>query len=52
MERVYRMLLAMGYPQESIDWVRQHRLSVIVLMAIAAWAFFIALGWLVWSVLT
>jgi hypothetical protein len=51
-ERVYQMLLAVGYPPEGIDWIRKHRLPVIAAMAVAAWAFFIALGWLVWVVLT
>lgn len=46
MERIYQMLLAVGYPQEGIDWVRKHRLPVIIGMAIASWALFVALGWL------
>ena len=52
MERVYRMLLAMGYPQEGIVWMRKHRAAAIIVMAITAWAFFIVLGWLAWSVLS
>jgi hypothetical protein len=45
-ERVYQILLAVGYPPEGIDWVRKHRLPVIIAMAIGAWALFIAGGWL------
>ena len=52
MERVYQLLLAAGYPQEGIDWMRKHKLTVIIAMAIAAWALFIAVGWLIWTVLT
>jgi hypothetical protein len=52
MERVYRILLAVGYPLEGVDWMRRHRLAVIVAMAIAAWALFISIGWLIWSALT
>jgi hypothetical protein len=52
MERVYRMLLAVGYPREGVDWIRKHRLAVIIAMAIAAWALFISVGWLIWSALT
>ena len=49
-ERIYQMLLAVGYPDRGIDWLRQHRLATIVAMAIAAWALFIGVGWLIWSV--
>lgn len=52
MDRIYQFLLTAGYPAEGVDWLRQHRLLVIVGMAVAAWALFIGAGWLVWSVLT
>ena len=52
MDSLYRLLTALGYPPEGIDWLRKRRLLVIVLLAIAAWALFIAAGWLVWSTLT
>ena len=52
MERVYQLLLAAGYPVQGIDWLRRHRLATIVVMAIAAWALFIGLGWLIWWALT
>ncbi|MFC0009408.1 hypothetical protein [Devosia nitrariae] len=52
LERVYQLLLAAGYPASGVDWLRQHRLTTIVLMAIAAWALFIGLGWLIWLALT
>lgn len=52
MERVYQLLLIAGYPAQGVDWLRQHRLSAIVIMAIAAWALFIVVGWLIWSALT
>ena len=51
MERVYQLLLAVGYPSRGVDWLRQHRLAVIVVMALAAWALFFGTGWLIWAVL-
>jgi hypothetical protein len=45
------MLLAIGYPPRGVDWLRQHRLAVIIAMALAAWALFIGLGWLALTVL-
>lgn len=52
LERIYQMLLTAGYPMEGVDWLRRHRASLIILLAIASWALFIAIGWLVWSLLT
>lgn len=37
MDRLYRLLEAAGYPREAIDWLRRHRLAVILLMAAASW---------------
>ena len=51
MERIYQMLLAVGYPDRGIDWLRRHRLAAIVAMALAAWALFIGAGWLIWALL-
>lgn len=52
MDRVYQILLDAGYPPRGVDWLRQHRLAIIALLAIASWALFIGAGWLLWSVLT
>ena len=52
MERIYELLLSVGYPVAGVDWMRQHRTATIMLLAIAAWALFIAVGWLVFSMLT
>ena len=51
-ERIYQLLLTAGYPERGIDWLRQHRLPVIVALAIGSWAVVIGLGWVVWSLLT
>lgn len=52
MERIYQLLLTAGYPVRGIDWLRQHRLPVIVALATGSWAVLIGLGWVVWSLLT
>lgn len=46
MERIYRLLQAYGYPPEGIDWLRQRRFRVIVVLAAGAWALVIGLIWL------
>jgi hypothetical protein len=51
-DRIYQLLLDAGYPRQGVDWLRQHRLITIVVMALAAWGLFIALGWAVWTILT
>ncbi len=51
MERIYEMLLTAGYPVGGVDWLRRHRLLAIIGMAIAAWALFIGVGWLIWLAL-
>jgi hypothetical protein len=51
-ERIYQLLLTAGYPARGVDWLREHRLATIVVLAVAAWALFIGLGWLIWSALT
>jgi hypothetical protein len=34
-----------------VDWLRRHRTGIIILLAIASWLLFIAIGWLVWRLL-
>lgn len=51
-EQIYQLLLAAGYPLRGVDWLRQRRLATVIVAAIAAWALFIALGWLAWVILT
>lgn len=48
-DRIYDMLLAAGYPPRGVDWLRQRRQTVVIVLAIAAWALFIGLGWLAWT---
>lgn len=52
MDRIYQALLAIGYPDRGVDWLRRHRLATIVVMALAAWALFIGLGWLLWAAMS
>jgi hypothetical protein len=52
LERIYQLLLTAGYPVRGVDWLRRHRLGTIIVLAIASWALFIAIGWMVWSLLT
>jgi hypothetical protein len=46
MDRVYNVLLSLGYPREGIDWLRRHRLATILVLAAIAWAPVIAVFWL------
>lgn len=48
-DRIYRMMLAMGYPREAVDWLQRFRLHVIICLAIGAWGLVIGLIWAVWS---
>jgi hypothetical protein len=43
LERFYRRLEAWGYPQTGTDWLRRHRLGVIVALAILSWILAIVL---------
>lgn len=52
MDRLYELLAAAGYPQKAIDWLRRHRLSAILMLAVVAWMPFVLLGWVIWSVLS
>tara|TARA_R110002124_G_scaffold63350_15_gene173102 strand:+ start:980 stop:1144 length:165 start_codon:yes stop_codon:yes gene_type:complete len=47
MEQVYAWLAVMGYPTEAVDWLRQHRLVTIIMLAVLAWLPLFLLGWLV-----
>jgi hypothetical protein len=51
-ERIYQLLLTAGYPIQGVDWLRRHRTIIIILLAIASWMLFIAIGWLVWSLVS
>jgi hypothetical protein len=42
LEKIYRHLEAWGYPQQGIDWLRRHRLPVIVILAALSWITFVA----------
>ena len=52
LERAYQLLLDAGYPRQGVDWLRQHRLAIIVLLTLGAWGLFIGAGWLIWLMLT
>lgn len=52
METLFQILTRVGYPPEGVDWLRQRRGLTIVILALAAWALFIAVGWMIWSILT
>lgn len=45
MERALSWLLALGYPRSGVDWLRRHRLSVIIVLALLAWLLFLGIGW-------
>lgn len=34
---LYERLLTFGYPKAGIDWLKRHRLSVILFLAFACW---------------
>ena len=51
-DRIFELLLAAGYPPKGVDWLRQYRLAVIAVLAMAAWALVIGLGFLIWQGLT
>lgn len=46
MDRVYEILLSLGYPREGIDWLRRHRLGIILVLALLAWLPVIGVVWL------
>ena len=42
-EKLYRQLEMWGYPRPAIDWLRVHRLPVIVFLGACSWVITIAL---------
>lgn len=44
MEIVFRRLESWGFPRAGTDWLRRRRLVTILVLAILAWALFIAVG--------
>jgi len=46
MERLYDWLISAGYPREGVDWLRRHRLAVIVMLAALAWVPVLVALWL------
>ncbi|WDQ98332.1 hypothetical protein PSC71_14010 [Devosia sp. J2-20] len=52
MERAFGWLLAIGYPRQGVDWLRRHRLWVILVLAVLAWLPVIGLVWLFFSLLS
>lgn len=51
MERIYKLLLAAGYPTDGVDWLRRRRLLTICVLAVASWALFIGIGWFAYTAL-
>ncbi len=51
MERLYDWLLAAGYPKQGIDWLRRHRLSIIIVLAALSWVPVVALVWFLVSLI-
>lgn len=49
-ERIYKILLSYGYPPKAVDWLRRHRLMIIILLALLCWAITFVVGWWIWSV--
>jgi hypothetical protein len=49
-ERIYQLVLAAGYPPEGVEWLRRHRLPVILFLAVACWALLIGIVWVIWQV--
>lgn len=44
METIYRRLEAWGCPLAAIDWLRNRRLLVIVVLALLSWVSVVAIG--------
>ena len=38
MERVYRLASSLGFPKSGVEWLRRHRLLLIIILAAASWA--------------
>jgi len=46
MDRIYELLLSVGYPRAGIDWLKRHRLLTIAVLAALAWLPVIVAIWL------
>lgn len=42
LDQLYETLLTFGYPPAGIDWLKQHRLSVIIALAVLCWIVLLA----------
>lgn len=47
MQRIYDWLIATGYPERGVDWIRRRRLPIIIGLAVLSWALVLGAGWLV-----
>ncbi|WP_332687214.1 hypothetical protein [Devosia sp.] len=45
LDQLYERLLTFGYPRAGIDWLKRHRLPVILVLAFVCWALLLALIW-------
>lgn len=45
LDQLYERLLTFGYPRAGIDWLKRHRLSVILVLALACWVLLLGLIW-------
>jgi hypothetical protein len=45
LDLLYERLLTFGYPRAGIEWLKRHRLSVILVLAFASWLLLLALIW-------
>jgi hypothetical protein len=48
MEQVLKLLERVGYPKAGIDWLREQRASIIVLLALLSWAGVALAVWCLW----
>lgn len=47
MNRVYDLLVSLGYPKGKVDLLHRHRALLIIVLALLAWVPVIAVGWLI-----
>jgi hypothetical protein len=45
LDLLYERLLTYGYPRAGIDWLKRHRVTVILFLAFACWVALLALIW-------